>query len=216
MRFDSDRFRKALELAEKYCVREEGVSPGSSLLEGKVLCNALYVSKPEQLALYRLCYGEDANYIGYPTKDGAAHFLENGSLLAVRSTATKQEKEAAAAFLGLCLSYEGQILAAKDINFALSVRRDVLEEQIAGMDENTSAFAAGFDQITLGKDLNVALDRETLLDMLEKARPARYFPLDFRNILFEELDQYFSGGITEDKLIDNLESCLGLYLGERN
>ena len=52
--------------------------------------------------------------------------------------------------------------------------------------------------------------------MLEKARPARYFPLDFRNILFEELDQYFSGGITEDKLIDNLESCLGLYLGERN
>ena len=98
----------------------------------------------------------------------------------------------------------------------MSVRRDVLEEQIAGMDENTSAFAAGFDQITLGKDLNVALDRETLLDMLEKARPARYFPLDFRSILFEELDQYFSGGITEDKLIDNLESRVGLYLGERN
>lgn len=214
--FDSARFRKALELADKYCVREDGVTPGSSLLEGKVLCNALAVSRPEQIALYRLCYGEDANYIGYPTKNGAAHFMENGSLLAIRRTATAEEKAAAAAFLSLCLSYEGQTLAAKDINFALSVRRDVLEEQIADMDEDSMPFAAGLGQITLGDDLNIELDRKTLLDIIGKARPARYFPTEFRGILFEELEQYFSGGITEDKLIDNLESRLGLYLEERN
>ena len=32
MNFDSSDFRKALELAGKYCVREEGVSPGSPLV----------------------------------------------------------------------------------------------------------------------------------------------------------------------------------------
>lgn len=217
MNFDSSEFRRALEMAKKYCVREEAVSPGSSMLEGKVLCNELSIHKPEELALYRVCYGEDANYIGYPTKDGAAHFMESGgSPLAIRSTATEEEKEAAVAFISLCLSYEGQSLAAKNLDFGLSVRRDVLEEQIAAMNESTEAFVAGFGQITLGNDLNIKLDGRTLLDMIDRARPLRYFPVELRNIMYEELGQYFSGAITEDTVIDRLESRVGLYLGERN
>lgn len=215
--FDSSEFRKALEMAKKYCVREEGIKPGSSLLEGKVLCNELYIGKPESLALYRSCYGEDANYIGYPTKNGATHFVEsNGSPLTIRRTATREEKAAAAAFINLCLSYEGQSLAAKDLNFELSARRDVLEEQIAAMNETTDVFVSGFDQFILGDDLNIELDRKTLLDMIESARPVKYFPTELREIMYEELEQYFSGKISEDKLIDNLDSRVGLYLGERN
>lgn len=215
--FDSDEFRRILEMADRYCNREEGVSPGSSLLEGKVLCNELLVKKPENLALYRIYYGENANYIGYPTKNGAACFMEsNGSPLAVRTTASEEEKAAAAAFINLCLSYEGQARAAKDLNFGLSVRRDVLEEQILAMNESTPLFASGFEQVVLGDDLNIDLDRKTLLDMIEKAKPKKYFPAELRSIMFEELEQYFSGTITEDMLINNLESRVGLYLGERN
>lgn len=216
MNFNSSGFREALELAKKYCVRPEGVDPGNSLLEGKVLCNELSIRKPEQLALYRICYGENANYIGYPTKDGAAHFMESGgSPVAIRRTATEKEKAVAASFISLCLSYEGQILAAKDLNFGLSVRKDVLEEQIAAMNERTEADASGFGQIILGDDLNVQLDRKTLLDMIEKARPMKYFPIELRNIMFEELEQYFSGELTENMVIDHLESRVGLWLGER-
>ncbi len=215
MRFDSGRFRRALEVAGKYCVREDGVDPGSSMLEGKVLCNELTVSSPGELALYRVCYGQDANYIGYPTKEGAAHFLQSGGgPLAIRRTAAKEEKEAAAAFLSLCLSYEGQSRAAEDMNFALSVRKDVLEEQFASMDESATVFVPGFGEITLGDDLDMETDRRTLQDMLEKARPERYFPGELRSILFEELELYFSGSLTEDTLTDHLESRLGLYLGE--
>lgn len=215
--FDSSEFRRALELAKKYCVREEAVSPGSSLLEGKVLCNELTISKPEYIALYRICYGEDANYIGYPTKDGASHFMESGSPLAIRRTATDKEKKVAAAFMKLCLSYEGQSLAALDSSFGLSVRRDVLEEQIAAMNENTVVHASGFgESVKLGDDLNIELDRKTLLDMIDKARPSKYFPKELRAVLFEELELYFSDTITEDMLIDHLKSRVGLYLWERN
>lgn len=216
MNFDSRGFRRALELAKKYCVREEAVSPGRSLLEGKVLCNELTISKPETLALYRVCYGEDANYIGYPAKDGAVHFAEGGGPLSIRRTASGEEKGIAAAFIRLCLSYEGQLQAEKDPNFDLSVRKDVLEEQIAAMNENTMVSAAGFGEIKLGDDLNIELDRKTLLDLIDKARPKKYFPVELRNILFEELEQYFAGAVTEDVVIDNLESRVGLYLGERN
>ena len=102
----------------------------------------------------------------------------------------------AAAFISLCLSYEGQSQAAKDLNFGLSVRRDVLEEQIAAMNADTMVHVAGFDGITLGDDLDIERDRKTLLDMIATARPLKYFPVELRSIMFEELEQYFSGAIT--------------------
>ena len=126
------------------------------------------------------------------------------------------EKAAAAAFINLCLSYEGQVQAAKDLNFGLSIRRDVLEEQITAMNGDTVAYISGFGETRLGSKLDIDLDREILLDMIEKAKPKKYFPKELRDVIFEELDGYFSGTITEDMLIDNLESRVGLYLGERN
>lgn len=122
----------------------------------------------------------------------------------------------AAAFISLCLSYEGQSQAAKDLNFGLSVRRDVLEEQIAAMNEDTMVYVSGFDGITLGNDLDIERDRKTLLDMVATARPLKYFPVELRSIMFEELEQYFSGAISQDMVIDHLESRVGVYLGERN
>ncbi len=215
--FDSDEFRRILELAKKYCVRKEEVLPGSSVTEGKVLCNKVSIYRPEQLALYRSCYGEDANYIGYPTKNGAAHFIEaRNAPLAIRRTATEREKAAAGAFLSLCLSYEGQTLAAKGLNFGLSVRRDVLEEQIAAMNRSTMVYVYGFDPFRLGSALNVDLDRKTLLDLIDRAEPVRSCPPELSDIMYEELDAYFSGTITEDMLIDRLENRVGLWLGERN
>lgn len=215
--FDSKEFHKALELAKKYCVREDVVSPGSSLLEGKVLCNELTIGKPEDLALYRACYGEDANYIGYPTKDGSACFLESGgNPLAIRRTATAEEKAAALAFIRLCLSYEGQTQMISDLNFCLSIRKDVLEEQIATMNETTAVYKAGFDGFTVGDDLNIELDRKVLMDMISKAKPLRYFPPDLRTIFYEELEPYFSGTTTEDMVINHLKNRVELYLGERD
>lgn len=121
----------------------------------------------------------------------------------------------AAAFIAMCLSYEGQVQAAKERNFALSVRWDMLEEQIAAMDERSMPALPNFGQIMLGDDLNIELDRKTLLDLVDQAKPRRYFPPELQNILFEELSQYFAGEITEEMVINNLESRVGLYLEER-
>lgn len=55
-----------------------------------------------------------------------------------------------------------------------------------------------------------------VLDMIDQARPSRSLPDKLWNIIFEELNLYFASEITEDMLIDHLESRVGLYLGERN
>ena len=214
-RFDSEEFRKILKLAERYCSPKGAIPPGDALLEGRTLCNTLIIQHPEQLALYRLCYGEDANYIGYPSAEGSQHYINGQAPLTIRKTATKEEKEVAYAFLGTMLSYEGQKEASKDINFGLSVRKDVLEEQIDSMNEDSMPHANGFEQIRLGDGLDKEQDRETLYRLLDSARPRRGFPRQLNEIFLDELDAYFEGTITEDMLIDHLENRVNLYLSEQ-
>ncbi|MCM1027498.1 MAG: extracellular solute-binding protein [Roseburia sp.] len=213
--FDSDEFRRILMLAKKYCLSKEAVNPGSSILEGKVFCNELGIMKPEDLALYRGVYGEDVNYIGYPTKDGAAHFIDGWSPLAIRGTASREEKEIACAFLRFLLSRDVAREASTDSNYHLSVRKDVLEEQIAAMDEDTMTYISGFEQTRLGDLLNREADAKKLYELLEAAEPKKYYPKELREILFEELGLYFADSITEEMLIDHLQNRVGLFLAER-
>ena len=216
--FDSDEFRQALELAKKYCAPEEGVPMDRTLLEeGKVLVNSVYIRSPQTVAGVRIYFGEDANCIGHPTKDSSAHYVSGGAPLAIRRTATAEEKEVPVAFLSMLLSYEGQQLLAEDINFGMSVRRDMLEEQIAAMKEETEVEMGDFPRISfsLGDQVDVERDRATLLHLIETAEPRRQLPGELDDILDEELEQYFNGIITEDMLIDHLESRVGLYLNER-
>ena len=214
--FDSEGFRKALEMANKYVEQKEMIYLGEGLVDGKTLCNEVNILRPEQIAMYRIWFGEKAHFIGYPTKDGAAHFIEADYPLTIRRSASEKEKVIAYAFLKLCLSYEGQSQATKDFNFNLSVRKDVLEEQFATMNEN-QVFVMGKDEqlIRLGDDMNIEQDWETLLALIDQARPYEYFQRELLDLLWEELDQYFTGTITEDMLINHLESRVGLYLKER-
>lgn len=95
------------------------------------------------------------------------------------------------------------------------MRKDVLEEQINAMNKGTSVDIYSFEQIVIGDNLNIELDGKTLHDLLDKAKPERYFPEELSNILYEELEAFFADAITEDMLIEHLESRVGLYLDER-
>ena len=135
------------------------------------------------------------------------------NMLSIRKSATKEEKEAAAAFLAMYLSYETQARAAKDMSYNLSVRRDVLEEQVASMPTVSYLYLIG--EVKIGDNMDIERDRATLEELIESARPRNGFPRELSDILWEELDQYFAGSITEDMLMEHLENRVGLYLGER-
>ncbi len=213
--FDSDGFRKALKVAEDYFEKAEGTDPEETVLGGRVLCNEVEIRRPEDIAKYRILYGDKAFFAGYPAKDKAAHFIAGSEPLAIRRTASQEEKGAACAFLKFCLSYEGQSKAAKDINYHLSVRKDLLEEQITSMDEELHFMLPGGESVQLGDYMDVDRDRRTLMNLIGQARPYRYFPKELNDLFSEELEDYFDGIITEEMLIDHLESRIGLYLAER-
>ena len=188
--FDSDRFRRALRLGTAYCNENEYVEAGTLLPEGRVFCNAISITRPEPIDLYRICYGRDA--------------------------ASDEEKRIAGAFLQILLSREMQLEGAKDSSFWLSVRRDVLEEQIGQVNESSMPITYGFDQIILGDDYDREYDARLLDKLLENARPRRYFPRELNNILMEEMEEYIAGVITEEALIERLTKRVELYLAENN
>ncbi|MCI9071208.1 MAG: carbohydrate ABC transporter substrate-binding protein [Lachnospiraceae bacterium] len=214
--FDSEEFRRVLRLGMKYCTEQENIESVEPMLEGKVFCNIIDVRRPELIDLYRLCYGEEANYIGFPAREGAAHYIYGQDPLAVRITATDEEKRVAGTFLRMLLSEEGQTEGMKDPNFWLSVRKDVLEEQIAQVNEQSMPTIYGFTQITLGEDYDREYDARFLYELLEKARPRKYFPKDLNTILIEEVYAYTDGTITEEELIKRLTRRVELYLAEQS
>lgn len=214
--FDSDEFRRVLRLGMKYCTEKEYIESVEPMLEGKVLCNIIKVTKPELIDLYRLCYGEDANYIGFPAREGAVHYIYGQDPLAIRATATSEEKRIAGTFLRMMLSRESQMEGITDPNFWLSVRKDVLEEQIAQVNERSMPTIYGFTQITLGEDYNREYDARFLYDLLEKAQPQKDFSQELNMILMEEIYAYMDGTITEDMLIERLTKRVELYLAEQS
>lgn len=107
-----------------------------------------------------------------------------------------------------------QLEGAKDSNFWLSVRRDVLEEQSRQVNERSMPITYGFDQIILGDDYDREHDARLLDRLLENARPKRYFPRELNNIMMEEMEEYIAGVITEEVLIERLTKRVELYLAE--
>lgn len=215
--FDSDEFRRVLRLSMKYCTEKEFVESVKPMLEGKVLCNIIEVRRPELIDMYRYYYGKDANYIGFPAKEGSAHYIYGNNPVTIRFTATDEEKRVAGTFLRLLLSQEGQSECLREPNFWMSVRWDVLEEQIAMMDERSYPSVYGFDQVFLkDEDYDREYDTRFLQEMLEKAQPKKGFPEELNAILMEEIEAYTAGGITEDQLIERLTGRVELYLAEQS
>ena len=216
--FNSEKFRRVLDIAKKYVEDKETVRDGmEKLQEGNIFCRDTYLFETYKITWDRLKYGEKIHYIGYPTKNGASHKISTWEPLAIRRTASEEEKLAAYAFLDFCLSYEGQRRAAMNSGFLMSVRKDVLEEvQLVNADETVIVVPQGGDKSVYVKDyVDPEKDGKILHELFDQAEPWGTLPKELVEILEGELGQYFSGAITEDMLIDHLENRVGLYLKER-
>lgn len=215
--FDSDEFRKILKLGAGFMKRDRRGN-SEDLRQDTSPCGIAYIQKPESLACLRIWGGERLRYIGYPSKTGSGHYINGGNPVTIRANATAAEKRIARTFLQILLSYDLQLEASSDTlntNFSMSVRKDVLEEQIDRMNEDTYTLVPGFPQIHLEDQVNKELDRATLYELLEKAEPQRNLPSELSKILLEELEEYFGGNLTEDMLIDHLANRVELYLLEQ-
>lgn len=216
LKFDTEEFRTLLGLIDKYGPGQSLVPYVEGLRDGEVLCNFIYINSPRDLIFWRKTCGDYANIVGFPDNTGAKHRLVGAHVLAIRKTASDADKAIAAEFAKMLLSYEVQHKMTRSPNFHLSVRTDVLEEQIYSVKKGDQVAITHFGPEYLGFYLEEPDNEENgrvLKEILENSEV--FHDEGYKGILAEEFYSYFMGEITEDMLIDHLNNRVGLYLEEQ-
>lgn len=212
--FDTSEFRKIMHWGKEYQNRN---CDFEQLMNGSLLCMEARINKPQQVAFLRVLMEDKLGYMGYPSANGSSFYITADAPVTVRSSATDSEKQIAYSFLKMLLSHDGQLSMIDNTNFNMSVRWDVLDTQIKDISTTDDYCIYGFPQIHLEESqIDYDADAETIYKLIGSANPKKMIPKELRMIIIEELDSYFDGGVSEDIVINNLESRVGLYLAEHN
>jgi len=205
-------FERVLRIAEK-AGKCPGTENGSSLRDGKALCELLYVTGAEGLVRLRARKEAGENVLGYPTKNGAKFLLSAQRPIAVRITATEEEKTIAYTFFRILLSHDGALSTVRGNTYSpYSIRRDVLKDQF---DHYENVF---HDQREHGMSDMPELDREKdgefFEELLRESAVERNFPPGLQRVFDEEFRDYFDGKKDGKALAEHLKSRVWLYLEE--
>lgn len=213
---NEENLKRVFRLAEKYCQDKE-TEPGATLVQsGQAFCANITIKGLNGILAIEKVYGRNVRYVGYPSIRGGMHFISADNPVSIRRNATREEKKAAYAFLKEWMSYDGQITFSKrNVNYAISIRDDVMEEQIQSIIQNELA------NISDGSDVNSKVYEQELLErakllkeIIEAAVPQEKLPRDLEELMWEELTEYFKGNITREQVTDHLKNRMQLYFEE--
>lgn len=213
-KFDGAKFEEAVRLAEKYIPIEDTNDYYSSDFEEAYL-NEVFIDTPAQLEIYRMRYGEEIDFIGLPGEAGNVSYLHGAMPVCIRSNADKEEKEIAKAFIKELLSYEANKSMSSRYDYRLSVRKDVLDEQISDIpDAIMDMLHAQGISIDEG-EVDIENIRKKLKDIISTARSFQEKDFGYRQIIAEELDLYLSDAQTFEAMLDHVKSRVNIYLQEK-
>ena len=212
MIFGTKEFERLLRLSEsaKKCPPAE---EGKAIQEGTALCEVVSASGIEDVVKLRRrleARGEVA--IGYPTKDGARNLLVAGAPIAIRSTATDEEKKIAYTFLAQVLS--------RDAYTAMSggdfpVRRDALEDKFENYKTTVSQLKISGVGVSIDMpEFDEEKDTAFLDELIKQGTVQKTFPVGLQKVFDEEFRDYLNGRIDGTALDDHLKSRVWLYLEE--
>lgn len=207
-----DRLLELLKLNIQY-VKSSGRERDDLWPTGNTLCDVVRILRPADMEIYRAYYGDGINYIGFPSKTGAGHYCKSYDPIAVRKTATKEEKAIAASFFKYLLSYDIQLEASKTMNFSLSVRKDVLDQQFNEIKDGKQLQIYGYPQM-IANNVDPEKDREVLYELIEGAEAYRYFPEELNHVFLEELTRCLHKEVDVEKTADILKNRIQLFLDE--
>lgn len=210
--FGMSDFERMLRLSQKAknCPPSEG---GKALAKGTALCE--HVDLLVEAQVFRLRRRMEVNgerAIGYPTKEGARHLLVANAPLAMRSTATEEQKKIAYTFLKMLLSKE--IMEKTSSTMMFPVRKDVLEKKLMNYEATVESMKLGENYDPNYMPELDEKDREFLNDLIENGVVKKSFPTGLQRVFDEELGDYLAGRIDGKALEDHLKNRVWLYLNE--
>ena len=210
--FGTPEFERVLRLSES-ARRCPPAEDGKAIREGTALCEVVSVSGIEDaVKLRRRLEARGETAVGYPTKDGARNLLVAGAPIAIRSTATDEEKKIAYTFLMQVLSRDAYTaMSGGD----LPVRRDALEDKFENYKITVSQLSqAGGGTGNDMPELDDEKDAAFLENLIRGGTVQRSFPAGLQKVFDEEFGDYLAGRIDGRALDEHLKSRVWLYLEE--
>lgn len=215
---DYEHMVQIFDMIDTYCKYEDRQSLLSVVEENQIPFRVKSITDLTQVVDSLQELGEKISYSGYPSKDGAAHYMSFGYPITIRRSAEREEKKAAYLFLREFLSYEGQLAADKSsINFFLSVREDSLEDQTT----RTRKQILENEKAMLTKEQFELLQRqldEAEIRFKELYRTAKYkpnLPNELLDIIWEEVYGYIEGELPRDMALEHLKNRVDLFFSEQ-
>ena len=144
------------------------------------------------------------HYVGFPSRQGCGNYLEAGGMLVVNAATTANE--AVAAYLECFLGREVQ----DAVSFGEGMPIIPLPTENVVFDED-KAYWQG-QEMPLFDDGSTSLDEVN--DLLEKCVPAPKKYPQIEQIVWEELEAYYSGGKTAEETASVIDDRVQIYLDE--
>lgn len=216
-RFKSDDFDTMLAAIDALSPKGGEVKYFEGMESGEVLYNFVSINTPIDLFFWNEMSKQGIDIVGIPKNNGAKNVICISHSLMIRKSASAEEKETAMEFLKMLLSKEMQLKMMQSPNFHLSIRNDVLAEQIRSVQKgdriSMSFFTTERDFLVENPDYS---EVESFWNkIMADSVSGVYADAGYESILSEEFEDYFKGNITREMLKEHLENRVNLYLREQ-
>lgn len=216
-RFESDDFDTMLAAIDALSPKGGEVRYFEGMESGEVLYNFVAINTPNDLFFWNEMSKQGIDIVGIPKNNGAKNEICISHSLMIRKSASTEEKEIAMEFLKMLLSREMQLKMTRSPNFHLSIRNDVLAEQLRTVKKgdliSMSFFVTERDFFVENPDY---FEVESFWNkIMADSVSGIHADAGYKSILNEEFEVYFRGNITRDMLKDHLENRVNLYLREQ-
>lgn len=218
--FDSEEFIQILELCQKYGdrganLRElEREEENALLMDGKIAAKAVTIYDMIYFSQLMSGCGQGCHVVGFPSQSGRGTYVKAYSYVYMAVNANTEHKEEIRGFLNYLLEPEQQY----DLGTGgVSVRRDVIRDNVYQSDDGLYRMRTSSDGRTAILDVKPDGNPwlEEFLDYVENSKPMPQMPEAVNTILFEELQNYFTGDRSIEETVDNLQRRVQLYLDEK-
>ena len=221
--FDSELFRKVLELSVRYGKVVENFSVNDQdafqnagiqeLKEGRAMAYAGWGPGDINLFSQEMAkLGDDFYSVGYPTGERSGSFVVTDSFLVVNAKA--ESKDVIYDFLRYCFDYDTQRSAATG-----NVRKDVMRTFVVPGYSDIWPWlfdtGGGNGTALVGKPDGSSW-LEEYLECMEGSVPIPTKSQEVYDMIKEEVEYYFDGARNMDQTIDVLQRRVQLYLDEHN
>ena len=212
--FDNELFKRIVDVAEAYPVQYRTISDkekdpiGLPELENGsgILCRVTGIDF-QFLQPYAAALGGKINYIGYPDAEGSGVSAYTFDALGIASTSDC--KEGAWEFLE---HYIQHVPSDKKVNYFPTYRPAIEKLANRAMESgNVGTMWYGYEMWEFTHYLPDREEMDTFCELLERAQP-EHFDTALREIILEELTDYYTGEITLDEAIANIEREVELEL----